>query len=158
MTQSSSALNILGQEGQSGGVVESSEEGPEVRERGVQNPRVIDLITTRIPEYDSQYPREVVLEMLAEFDWDSEGSGQSDSYSEYQRLKQLEEKFNVYLEYILGGHLAEQYPDYADFPKRIVLSSKFPLTSEGVRMTDSMGEFCTQQGMHFEVVVGKERS
>ena len=73
------------------------EQGEEREERGVHNPRVIDLIT------EDQASGEVVLVMLEERPWQSAPA----------QLRELEAKFNVYLEYVLGGHLAAQYPQYA---------------------------------------------
>ena len=64
--------------------------------RGVQNPRVVDLIT------EDAAADEVVLVMLEERPWDTVPG----------QLRQLEDKFNSYLEYVLGGHLAQQYPTY----------------------------------------------
>ncbi|MEM7411230.1 MAG: DUF6572 domain-containing protein [Myxococcota bacterium] len=65
--------------------------------RGVQNPRVVDLITE-----DAQ-SGEVLLVMLEARPWGSLP----------EQLRQLEAKFNSYLEYVLGGHMEKQYPQYA---------------------------------------------
>ncbi|MGH0031562.1 MAG: DUF6572 domain-containing protein [Myxococcota bacterium] len=73
--------------------------------RGVHNPRVVDLITV------DDATDEVVLVMLEERPWDTDA----------EQLRQLEAKFNAYLEYVLGGHMTKQYPDYADKPVRIQL-------------------------------------
>jgi hypothetical protein len=73
---------------------------PEQQPRGVHNPHVVDLIT------DDSATGEVVLVMLEERRWD----GSSD------QLRELEAKFNAYLEYVLGGHMAKQYPAYAQRP------------------------------------------
>ncbi len=79
-------------------MAEDGGEGGEAREpRGVQNPRVVDLLTL-----DAERD-EVVLLMLEERPW-----GSADD-----QLRQLEDKFNAYLSYVLGGHMARQYPDYA---------------------------------------------
>src|SRR6267142_2413984 len=80
-------------------------EGERREPRGVHNPRVIDLIT---PDPSSG---EVVLVMLEERPWESEP----------EQLRQLEAKFNAYLEYALGGHLAVQYAEYAERPVRVQL-------------------------------------
>jgi hypothetical protein len=77
----------------------------ERQERGVHNPRVVDLVT------DDPATGEVVLLMLEERRW-----GTSDA-----QLRELEAKFNAYLEYVLGGHMARQYPDYAQLPVRFQL-------------------------------------
>ena len=66
--------------------------------RGVHNPKVVDLIRV------DDATQEVVLLMLEERPWGSDPN----------QLRQLEAKFNNYLEYVLGGHLATQYPPYAD--------------------------------------------
>jgi Family of unknown function (DUF6572) len=63
---------------------------------------VVDLIT---PDEDTG---EVVLVMLEERPWGADP----------EQLRQLEAKFNSYLEYVLGGHMARQYPDYAQRPVR----------------------------------------
>jgi hypothetical protein len=73
--------------------------------RGVHNPRVVDLITL------DEATGEVVLVMLEERPWGTDA----------QQLRQLEAKFNAYLEYVLGGHMEKQYPDYAGKPVRIQL-------------------------------------
>lgn len=73
--------------------------------RGVHNPRVVDLIA------QDDASGEVVLVMLEERPWGAHPD----------QLRQLEAKFNSYLEYVLGGFLAEQYPEYADKPVRFQL-------------------------------------
>jgi hypothetical protein len=66
---------------------------------------VVDLITL------DDATGEVVLVMVEERPWGSEP----------EQLRQLEAKFNAYLEYVLGGHMDEQYPDYAEKPVRFQL-------------------------------------
>jgi hypothetical protein len=73
--------------------------------RGVQNPNVIDLIR---PDPETG---EVVLIMLEERDWSDD----------YERLKQLEDKINAYLVFVLDGFLVSQYPEYEGRPVRIQL-------------------------------------
>jgi hypothetical protein len=80
-------------------------QGPEQEPRGVHNPRVVDLVSV------DDATGEVVLVMLEERPWGSDP----------QQLRQLEAKFNAYLEYVLGGHMGKQYPDYADKPVRFQL-------------------------------------
>jgi len=63
---------------------------------------VVDLITP------DEATGEVVLVMLEERPWGADP----------EQLRQLEAKFNSYLEYVLGGHMARQYPDYAERPVR----------------------------------------
>ena len=76
--------------------------------RGVANSRVVDLITP------DEATGEVVLLMLEERPW----AGGDD------QLRELEAKFNAYLEYVLGGHLARDYPEYAERPVRFQLDCR----------------------------------
>lgn len=70
----------------------------------MHNPRVVDLVT------DDPATGEVVLVMLERRPWQGEA-----------QLRELEAKFNAYLEYVLGGHLARQYPEHAERPVRFQL-------------------------------------
>ena len=114
----------------------------EAREpRGVQNPRVVDLIT----EDDSS--GEVVLVMLEERPWGAHPD----------QLRQLEAKFNSYLEYVLGGHMARQYPDYAELAVRFQLDCvENPRPEDGAFFT-SMSNFAASEGIRFVVGVSRER-
>jgi hypothetical protein len=85
--------------------VADAEPESERQPRGVHNPRVVDLIT------DDPATGEVVLVMLEERPWQSGP----------EQLRELEAKFNAYLEYVLGGHMGKQYPDYAERPVRFQL-------------------------------------
>ena len=76
--------------------------------RGVVNPRVVDLIRP------DEATGEVVLVMLEERPW-AEGEDQ---------LRELEAKFNAYIEYVLGGHMVRQYPEYAECPVRFQLDCR----------------------------------
>ena len=109
--------------------------------RGVHNPRVIDLIT---PDESSG---EVVLVMLEERPWQSDP----------EQLRQLEAKFNAYLEYALGGHLVKQYPEYADRPVRVQLEcAENPRPADGAFFT-AMANFAAGENIRFIVAV-KQRS
>jgi hypothetical protein len=113
-------------------------EAEEQREqRGVHNPRVIDLIT---PDAASG---EVVLVMLEERPWQSEPD----------QLRQLEAKFNAYLEYALGGHLAQQYPEYASRPVRFQLEcAENPRPADGAFFT-AIANFAAAESIRFVVAV-----
>jgi hypothetical protein len=105
--------------------------------RGVHNPRVIDLIT---PDESSG---EVVLVMIEDRPWQSEPA----------QLRQLEAKFNAYLEYALGGHLAQQYPSYAGRPVRFQLQcAENPGPADGAFFT-AMANFAAAEGIRFVVTV-----
>ena len=72
---------------------------------GVENPRVIDLVT-----YDPK-SGEYVLIMTEERQWD----GSAD------RVLQLQEKINNYLSFALDGQMAREYPGSVGKPIRLQL-------------------------------------
>jgi len=112
-------------------------EEEQLEPRGVHNPRVIDLIT---PDPRSG---EVVLVMLEERPWQSEP----------EQLRQLEAKFNAYLEYALGGHLAKQYPEYAERPVRFQLEcAENPRPADNAFFT-AMANFAAAEDIRFVVAV-----
>ena len=80
----------------------------EAETRGVANPKVVDLIRP------DEATGEVVLVMLEERPWEAGGD----------QLRELEAKFNAYIEYVLGGHLVRQYPEYAERPVRFQLDCR----------------------------------
>lgn len=75
------------------------------QQRGVENPTIVDLVTT-----DGDR-REVVLVMLEPRPW----------LGSRQQLLQLEDKLDSYFTYVLDGHLVQQYPQYADHSVRLQL-------------------------------------
>jgi hypothetical protein len=110
----------------------------EAREpRGVHNPRVVDLIT----EDDSS--EEVVLVMLEERPWGAHPD----------QLRQLEAKFNSYLEYVLGGHLGAQYPQYAGRPVRFQLDCVANPRLEDRPFFTAMSNFAAAEGVRLVVAV-----
>ena len=76
--------------------------------RGGSKPQVGDLIS---PDDSTG---EVVLRMLEERPWEG---GE-------EQLREVEAKFNAYLEYVLGGHMVRQYPEYAERPVRFQLDCR----------------------------------
>lgn len=105
--------------------------------RGVHNPRVVDLVTED-PASD-----EVVLVMLEERPWQSDP----------EQLRQLEAKFNAYLEYVLGGHMAKQYPQYADCKVRFQLEcAENPRPADSAFFT-AMSNFAAGEGIRWVVRV-----
>ncbi len=114
----------------------SAADGPQ-EARGVHNPRVVDLVT------DDDATGEVVLVMLESRPWGSDP----------EQLRQLEAKFNAYLEYVLGGHMAKQYPDYAEKPVRIQLDcAENPRAEDGAFFT-SMSNFAAGESIRWVVRV-----
>ena len=110
---------------------------PQEEPRGVHNPRVVDLIT------DDPATGEVVLVMLEARPWESEPL----------QLRQLEAKFNAYLEYVLGGHMGKQYPDYADRPVRIQLDCAENPRSEDRAFFTAMSNFAAAEQIRLVVQV-----
>jgi hypothetical protein len=115
--------------------------GDGLEARGVHNPRVVDLIT-RDPATG-----EVVLMMLEERPWGSEAD----------QLRQLEAKFNSYLEYVLGGHMARQYPDYAKLQVRFQLDCVENPRPEDRPFFTSMSNFAAGEGIRLVVGVMRDR-
>src|SRR5450432_4244143 len=85
--------------------------------RGVENPTVVDLIT---PDAASG---QVVLAMFERRPW-GQGRGQDpgqDPGQDRVQLRQIEEKINRYLGYVLDGFFVQQFPQYAGRRVRIRL-------------------------------------
>jgi hypothetical protein len=112
-----------------------SEENREAR--GVHNPQVIDLISL-----DSE-ANEVVLVMLEERPWGTVSN----------QLEQLDDKYNSYVSYVLDGHLAKQYPQYADKAVRIQLDCTSPPGSEEQIRINAMRNFAASERLRFRVNV-----
>jgi len=105
--------------------------------RGVHNPKVVDLVTED-PGAD-----EVVLVMLEERPWQAAPD----------QLRQLEDKFNSYLEYVLGGHLAQQYPQYEGRRVRFQLEcAENPRPADSAFFT-AIENFAASEGIRWVVVV-----
>ena len=83
---------------------------PPHEKRGVENPRVVDLI---LPDPERG---EVVLKILEPRPWGSDP----------RQLHQLEDKLNAYFGYVLDGFLVEQYPQYEGVNVRIQLECAEP--------------------------------
>ena len=103
-------------------------------ERGVQNPRVVDLIR---PDAAGG----VELLMLETRPWGSDP----------EQLDQLEAKLNAYLGYVQTGALVRDYPQYAGIAVRFRLECAGAPTGEAARMLAAMREFCAGDGIGFEV-------
>ncbi len=108
-----------------------------MEERGVQNPRVVDLIRPD-PATDA-----VELTMLEARTWGSDPL----------QLGQLEGKFNAYLGYVQGGYLARDYPDYAGKRVRFRLECAAPPEGEVECMLAAMRDFAEREHIAFIVEV-----
>jgi hypothetical protein len=105
--------------------------------RGVHNPRVVDLV-----RLDAERD-EVVLLMLEERAWGAAP----------EQLRQLEDKFNSYLSYVLDGHMAKQYPQYAGKRVRFELDCAGQPGSFEQALLTAMQDFAASEGLGFTVKV-----
>jgi hypothetical protein len=105
----------------------------------VHNPRVVDLIT------HDPATGEVVLVMLEERGWQDAPD----------QLRELEAKFNAYLEYVLGGHMARQYPDYAERPVRFQLDCAENPRAEDRAFFTAMSNFAAGEKIRLVVRVAQ---
>jgi len=108
-------------------------------ERGVRNPKVIDLIAWD-PIKD-----EVVLTMIEDRPW-----GESE-----EQLDQLESKFNNYADYILDGWMYSQYPQYQGKKCRIRVEGSHLPDEHQAKFFTAMSRFCGEQNIAFEVTAGE---
>ena len=110
---------------------------PQQEPRGVFNPRVVDLVTL------DEASDEVVLVMLEQRPWGSDP----------QQLRQVEAKFNSYLSYVLGGHLVQQYPIYAERGVRFQLDCVENPRAEDQAFFTAMSNFAASEGIRLVVRV-----
>ncbi len=104
---------------------------------GVHNPNVIDLISLD-PEAN-----EVVLLMLEKRPWGTDPN----------QLEQLDDKYNSYVSYVLDGHLAKQYPQYADKIVRIQLDCASPPGAQERARINAMRNFAISERLRFRMNV-----
>ena len=110
----------------------------EAREaRGVHNPKVVDLISL------DRERGEVVLLMLEQRVWGSAP----------EQLRQLEEKFNRYLSFVLDGFLVAQFPQYENLPICFRLDCAAVPGDVERPLLASMQGFATSVEIRFEVNV-----
>jgi len=105
--------------------------------RGVHNPKVIDLISR------DEETGAVVLTMLEPRPW---GAAQN-------QVRQVEEKFNSYLQYALGGNLEHDYPQYAGAPVTFRLECAQLPGEQETAFLDAVVKFAAQENIEFIVVV-----
>ena len=105
----------------------------EFGEPGVQNPMIVDLI-----ELDPATGR-VVLAMFERRPWGATP----------MQFRQIEEKINRYLGYVLEGHLGQQYPQYVGKTVRIRLDCLEEPQGEAVRFITAASHVIRQEGLEF---------
>jgi hypothetical protein len=109
----------------------------EFGEPGVQNAKIIDLITVD-PATDK-----VVLAMIERRPW-----GASD-----RQFAQIEEKINRYLGYVLDGFLVQQYPKYEGRRVLLRLDCVEHPHGEAVRFVQAAQHAIETHGLEFLVNV-----
>ncbi len=109
----------------------------EFGETGVQNPAVVDLITL------DKASDTVTLVMIERRPWDASR----------EQFKQIEEKLNRYMGYVLDGFLAEQYPQYTGKAVAIRLDCAEAPQGDAVRFVEAMAHACESHGLHFSSAV-----
>jgi hypothetical protein len=109
----------------------------EFGEPGVQNPSVIDLITV---DPASGRLRLVMVERRA---WGTDP----------QQLRQIEEKINRYMGYVLDGFLLEHHPEYQGKEVEIQLECAEPPHAEAARFVEAAGHAIRSHGLDLVVNV-----
>ncbi len=109
----------------------------EFGEPGVQNPAIVDRIAFEHTEGC------VVLTMFERRAWNG-GPGQ---------FRQIEEKINRYLGYILDGHLGRHYPQYAGKRAQIRLECAEAPVGEASRFVTAASHAIRGEGIDFALVV-----
>jgi hypothetical protein len=108
-----------------------------VQERGVQNPKVVDLIAR------DESSGAVVLTMIEQRPW---GAVQD-------QIRQIEDKFNSYLGYVKGGMLERQYPQYAGATVVFRLECAEPPGPQESGFLEAVANFAADEEIRFDVEV-----
>jgi hypothetical protein len=104
---------------------------------GVQNPMILDLVTTD-PESGK-----VVLVMIERRAWNTSPD----------QFRQIEEKINRYLGYVLDGFLVQQYPQYEGRDVRLRLDCAEPPEGDAVKFVKAAAHAVASHGLEFVVQV-----
>ena len=116
---------------------EKREPAPDDRTRGVENPRVVDLIAL---DPESGEVRLVMLERRGWGRW-------------ARQLLEIQEKYNSYLSYVQGGFLARDYPAYAERRVRLELHCTEIPGDEQVEFLEAMRAHAERERIGFLVRV-----
>ena len=109
----------------------------EFGEPGVQNARMVDLITL------DPASGQVVLSMFERRSWGADP----------RQFVQIEEKINRYMGYVLDGFLVEQYPAYAGKPVLLRLDCAEPPHGDAIRFVKAATHAIESHGLAFAVNV-----
>jgi len=120
---------------------ESGEHDERDDERGVHNPKVVDLIAR------DDASGAVVLSMIEPRRWGAAPD----------QIRQIEDKFNSYLGYVKGGMLERQYPQYAGAPVVFRLECAQTPRGQESNFLGAVQKFAAEEGIRFDVeVVGSD--
>jgi hypothetical protein len=114
----------------------------EFGEPGVENPKVVDLITLE------KASDTVVLVMTERRRWGAAA----------EQFTQIEEKLNRYMGYALDGFLVQHHPQYAGKAVQIRLDCAEEPHGEAVRFVAAMTHATRSHGLQFAVAVLPERA
>lgn len=109
----------------------------EFGEPGVQNPMILDLVTVEPGS------GRVVLAMIERRPWGASPD----------QFRQIEEKINRYLGYVLDGFLAEQYPQYEGRQVLIRLDCAEAPHGDAVKFVNAAAHAISSNGLAWEVNV-----
>ena len=110
----------------------------EFGEPGVENPRIMDLVTL------DPASNKVVLVMIERRPWGASP----------QQFGQIEEKINRYLGYALDGFLVQHYPEYEGKEVQIRLDCLEAPHGEAARFVAAAGHAIASHGLELVVQVG----
>ena len=114
----------------------------EFGEPSVENPNIVDLIEVA-PESG-----QVVLAMIERREWDNGP----------QQFRQIEEKINRYMGYVLDGHLTSHYPQYKGRSVRIRLDCVQAPCGGAVAFVTAAERAVLAHGLEFVVNVTPARA
>ena len=109
----------------------------EFGEPSVENPSIVDLI-----EVDSA-TGQVVLVMIERRAWESSP----------QQFRQIEEKINRYMGYVLDGHLTSHYPQYKGQGVQIRLNCAYAPFGKAADFVNAAERAIRDHGLDFVVNV-----
>lgn len=103
----------------------------EFGEPGVENPKLMDLITV------DKAANKVVLVMYEKRPWGASP----------QQFAQIEEKLNRYMGYVLEGFLAEQHPEHIGKAVQIRIDCVEAPHGEAVKFVRAAAHACAEHGL-----------
>jgi hypothetical protein len=109
----------------------------EFGEPGVENPKVIDLITVDAAS------GKLVLVMVERRAWGASP----------RQLQEIEEKINRYMGYVLDGFLVQHHPEHQDKAILIRLECAEAPHGVAVKFVQAAGHAVAMHGLEFEVKV-----